>query len=63
MMNNPRYPIRISLYITEEMDDSLCDLSELMGISKHEYIRFIIGQSLCGHKEAAKFLADKLQVD
>lgn len=55
-----KYPVRIQLNVSEEMDDSLDDMAELMGITKTEYIRFIIGQSLMGQKQAIDVLRDKL---
>lgn len=61
VMNNAKYPIRLNLFINEEMDDSLDEISQLMGITKHEYIRFIIGQSLAGHREAVQFMKEKVQ--
>lgn len=56
-----KYPIRIQLNVSEEMDDSLDDMAELMGISKTEYIRFIIGQSLMGQKQAVEVLRKQVQ--
>lgn len=55
-----KYPVRIQLNVSEEMDDNLDDMAELMGITKTEYIRFIIGQSLMGQKQAVEVLRDKL---
>lgn len=55
-----KYPVRIQLNVSEEMDDSLDDMAELMGITKTEYIRFIIGQSLMGQKQAREMLREKL---
>lgn len=55
-----KYPIRIQLNVSEEMDDNLDDMAEMMGITKTEYIRFIIGQSLMGQKQAIDVLRDKL---
>ena len=57
-MTGLKYPIRINLFVSEEMDDSLDDIEALMGISKHEYIRFIIAQSLAGQKQAVSILRD-----
>lgn len=55
-----KYPVRIQLNVSEEMDDNLDDMAEMMGITKTEYIRFIIGQSLMGQKQAIDVLRDKL---
>lgn len=55
-----KYPVRIQLNVSEEMDDNLDDMAEMMGITKTEYIRFIIGQSLMGQKQAVEVLRDKL---
>lgn len=55
-----KYPIRIQLNVSEEMDDNLSDMADLMGITKTEYIRFIVGQSLMGQKQAVDVLREKL---
>ena len=56
-----KYPIRIQLNVSEEMDDNLSDMADLMGITKTEYIRFIVGQSLMGQKKALEMMRDEVK--
>lgn len=55
-----KYPIRIQLNVSEEMDDNLSDMADLMGITKTEYIRFIVGQALMGQKQAVEMMRDEV---
>lgn len=55
-----KYPIRIQLNVSEEMDDNLSDMAELMGITKTEYIRFIVGQALMGQKQAIEMMRNEV---
>lgn len=59
--NNVKYPVRINLFVTEEMDDTLDDMAEMMGITKHDYIRFVIGQTLASYKESVRLLQEKIK--
>lgn len=56
-----KYPIRIQLNVSEEMDDNLSYMADLMGITKTEYIRFIVGQSLMGQKKAVEMIRDEVK--
>lgn len=55
-----KYPIRLQLNVSEELDNNLSDMAELMGITKSEYIRFIVGQSLMGQKQAVEMMRDEV---
>lgn len=52
--------VKIALFITEKMDDQLEQMACLMGITKHEYIRFCIAQSTLGYKTSIEFIQKKL---
>ncbi len=56
-----KYPVHLNLFIGEDMDNALDELSELMGITKHEYIRFIIGQALAGYRDGIRILQEKVR--
>lgn len=54
-----KYPVRLTLYITEEMDDQLDDIANIMNISKNEFIRFQLGNALLGVNKAVEVLRNK----
>lgn len=54
-----KYPVRIPLYVTPEMDDQLEDIAKIMNISKNEFIRFQLGTALLGVDKAVQVLKDK----
>lgn len=41
--------VRLQVFITEEMDDKLDDLSHLMGMHKNELVRYAIAQLILGY--------------
>ena len=53
------YPVRLTLFVTEEMDDQLDDIASIMNISKNEFIRFQLGNALLGVNKAVQVLKDK----
>lgn len=58
-----RYPIRLTVFVTEEMDDHLDDMAELMQITKQEYIRHVLGTSRMGYVKAVDVLKENTLED
>lgn len=50
--------VRLQIFITPDMDDKLCDIAELMGITKNELVRYSIG-TLCASWKTGIDLASK----
>lgn len=55
-----KYPIKINLFISEEMDDRLDDVCEVMGVAKHDFIRVTLGNALMGFDTAKKVFREKV---
>lgn len=53
------YPVRLTLFVTEEMDNQLDDIASIMNISKNEFIRFQLGTALLGVDKAVSVLREK----
>lgn len=54
--NGRKYPIRIQLNVSEEMENNLATIADLMGITKAEYIRFIVGEALMSQNQLVKMM-------
>ena len=54
------YPVRLTLFVTEEMDDQLDDIAKIMNISKNEFIRFQLGTALLGVDKAVGVMREKV---
>lgn len=52
--------VRISLFVTEEMDDKIDDLVSIMGMKKNEVIRMMIGTYLAQWEQSIGMVKDKL---
>lgn len=61
--SNKKYPVRITLFVTESMDDQLDDYAEIMQITKHEFIRYALGQALLGYSKSVDLLREKVNAD
>lgn len=46
--------IKFQMYISEKMDDSIVQVSELMGISKSEFVRMCVAQTLFGYNKGVE---------
>lgn len=54
-------PIRMQVYITEKMDESLEGLSELMGMGKNELVRYAIGNLVAGYNTGLAFAKEQAE--
>lgn len=54
-----KYPVRLNLFVSSEMDDMLDDMCDVMQISKNEYIRYCIGASLMGMRKAGEVMREQ----
>lgn len=63
LSSNKKYPVRISLFVTEKMDDQLDEYSEIMQITKHEFIRYVLGQALLGYEKSVDMMREKVYED
>lgn len=46
--------IKLQMYISEKMDDSIVHLSELMGVTKSEFVRMCIAQTVLGYEKSVE---------
>lgn len=59
-----KYPVRLTVFISEEMDDKLDDLSEIMQVTKAEFVRYCLGTSLLGLNNAVGLMREQaLMID
>jgi len=58
-----RYPVRLTVFVTQEMDNHLDDMAEIMQITKQEYIRHILGTSRAGMENAIKVMREQANID
>lgn len=54
-----KYPIRLTVFVTQDMDDHLDDMAEMMQITKQEYIRHVLGTSRLGMESAVKVMRER----
>lgn len=52
--------VRLQVFITEEMDDNLSDLSQLMGMRKNELVRYAIAQLVMGYNLGIRELKSRV---
>ena len=45
-----RKDVRYTVFVTSNMDNDISNMAELMGLSKMDYIRMCLAQSILGYK-------------
>ena len=43
---------RLQIYVTEKMNDDITEMSELMGISKTEFVRMCVANAVYGYRRS-----------
>ena len=53
--------VKMQVYITEKMDNSLDGLCELMGMGKNELIRYAIGNMVAGYNTGISMVKEQAE--
>lgn len=52
--------IKFQMYISEAMDDSITQISKVMGVSKAEYVRMCVAQGSLGYENSINLMREFL---
>ncbi len=52
--------VKYALYVTSKMDEDINQMADLMGVSKHEFIRMAIAQAMLGYKTSLQMVRENL---
>lgn len=56
--SNPKKDVRLQVFVTEQMDDTLMDLAELMGMHKNDVVRVAIAQYVASWNQSVKMVKE-----
>lgn len=51
--------VRLQVFVTPDMDDRLTDISDIMGMSKNEMVRYAIGTMCASWSAGVKIATEK----
>lgn len=60
LKNGAKKDVRLQVFVTEEMDDRLTDLADLMGMRKNELVRYAIGNLVMGYNLGVQEMKTRL---
>lgn len=60
-MARMKQDIKLQMYITEKMDDLISYYSELQGISRSDFVRMCISQTVMGYELSVKMIREEVQ--
>ena len=52
--------VKYNLFVTSKMDNDIAIMSDMMGVSKNEFIRMCLAQALLGYRTGIDVVKEKL---
>ncbi len=52
--------VKYNLFVTSKMDNDIAIMSDMMGVSKNEFIRMCLAQALLGYRTGIEVVKEKL---
>jgi len=53
--------VRLQVYVSSKMDDQIDDMAEIMGLSKHEFIRYTLANAINAQNQTVEVLKELVQ--